>query len=130
MQLALWEGIDPALGLELVLEDHGTCNAITAYMQAVARLPAARRRPAADVLVDHLHGECIERGLHVDLSHLHNVLEIGRECTDPERIAKVARKWAGWLHDRPESVEYTGRAKGTRRASGVAAPTEDKQGNP
>jgi len=89
MQLALWEGIDPALGLRLVIEDHGTCNAITAYMQAVARLPAARRRPAADVLVDHLHGECIERGSHVDLSHLHSVLEIGRECTDRNRIAKA-----------------------------------------
>ena len=89
MQLALWEAIDPALGLGLVLEDHGTCSAITAYMQAVARLPAAKRRPAADVLVDHLHGECIERGSHVDLSHLHNVLEIGRECTDPARIAKA-----------------------------------------
>lgn len=89
MQLALWEGIDPALGLRLVIEDLGTCNAITAYMQAVARLPAARRRPAADVLVDHLHGECIERGSHVDLSHLHSVLEIGRECTDPARIAKT-----------------------------------------
>lgn len=89
MQLALWEGIDPALGLRLVIEDHGTCNAITAYMQAVARLPAARRRPAADVLVDHLHGECIERGSHVDLSHLHSVLGIGRECTDRNRIAKA-----------------------------------------
>jgi hypothetical protein len=89
MQVALWEGVDPALGLRLVIEDHGTCNAITAYMQSVARLPAARRRPAADVLVDHLHEECIEQGSHVDLSHLHNVLEIARECTDPARIAKA-----------------------------------------
>jgi hypothetical protein len=34
----------------------------------------------------------------------------------PEKIAKVAKRWAGWLHDAPESVEYLGRAKGTRRA--------------
>jgi hypothetical protein len=129
MHLALGEGLDPALGIRLVLEDHGTCSGITAYMQAVARLPAARRRPAADVLVDHLHAECVGRlaeelsekgigadaigrpassaasipdliaaadraglatGLHVDASHLNNVLLIARECTDP---AHIGRAW-------------------------------------
>lgn len=55
--LALWEGADPALGISIVLQTHGTCNAITAYEQAVARLPATRQRPAARVLVAHLHRE-------------------------------------------------------------------------
>jgi hypothetical protein len=55
--LALWEGVDPALGIALVLRTQGTCNAITAYEQAVSRLPAARQRPAARVLVEHLHRE-------------------------------------------------------------------------
>ena len=55
--LALWEGVDPALGISIVLRTHGTCNAITAYEQAVSRLPAARQRPAARVLVAHLHRE-------------------------------------------------------------------------
>jgi hypothetical protein len=127
MQLALSEGLDPALGIRLVLEDHGTCSGITAYLQAVARLPPKRRRPAADVLVDHLHAECAGRlaeelgqngipldslgvppssaalpdliaaadraglatGLHVDASHLNNVLLIARECTDPARIRRA-----------------------------------------
>jgi hypothetical protein len=57
--LALWEGVDPALGIGLVLRTQGTCNAITAYEQAVARLPAARQRPAAGVLVAHLHRELL-----------------------------------------------------------------------
>ena len=34
----------------------------------------------------------------------------------PEKIARVAQRWAGWLQARPEAVEYLGRAKGTRRA--------------
>jgi hypothetical protein len=55
--LALWEGADPALGIAIVLQTQGTCNAITAYEQAVARLPATRQRPAARVLVAHLHRE-------------------------------------------------------------------------
>lgn len=101
MQLALVEGIDPALGIRLVIEDHGTCSAITAYMQSAARLPAARRRPAADRLVDHLHAECIGRQGHADVSHLHNVLEIARECTDRERIerALALAKYAGSVPD-------------------------------
>lgn len=128
MQLSLFEGLDPALGIRLVLEDHGTCSGITAYMQAVSRLPPARRRSAADALVDHLHGECevrlaaelaekgvpvpsreaatqaaptipemisaaeragITTGLHVDVSHLNNVLLIARECIDPARIGRA-----------------------------------------
>jgi hypothetical protein len=55
--VALWEGADPALGIRLVLRTQGTCNAITAYEQAVARLAATRQRPAAGVLVAHLHGD-------------------------------------------------------------------------
>jgi hypothetical protein len=35
---------------------------------------------------------------------------------EPERIAKVAKRWAGWLNERPEAVEFMARAKGTRRA--------------
>jgi hypothetical protein len=57
--LALWEGADPALGISIVLRTHGTCNAITAYEQAVARLPATRQRPAARALVAHLHRELL-----------------------------------------------------------------------
>jgi len=57
VHVALWEGVDPALGIDLVIRTQGTCNAITAYEQAVSRLPARRQAPAADVLVRHLHGE-------------------------------------------------------------------------
>jgi hypothetical protein len=57
--LALWEAADPALGMSIVLRTQGTCNAITAYEQAVSRLPAARQRPAARVLVEHLHRELL-----------------------------------------------------------------------
>jgi len=66
IHVALWEGIDPALGIELVLTSQGTCNAITAYEQAVARLPAHRQQAAAALLVDHLHGEVLAN-LRADL---------------------------------------------------------------
>ncbi|MFM8414097.1 MAG: hypothetical protein ACKOCX_05170 [Planctomycetota bacterium] len=64
--VALWESAAPALGIELVLRTQGTCNAVTAYEQAVSRLPAARQQAAARVLVAHLHAEVL-RNLAFDL---------------------------------------------------------------
>ncbi|MFM9058841.1 MAG: hypothetical protein ACKOSQ_06950 [Planctomycetaceae bacterium] len=55
--VALWEGVDPALGIDVVLRTQGTCPAITAFDQAVARLPGPRQRTAAARLVAHLHAE-------------------------------------------------------------------------
>ena len=60
VQLALWEGLDPSLGIRIMLAVQGTCNAITAYEQSVAALPPDRQSPVAAVLIDHLHGELFE----------------------------------------------------------------------
>jgi hypothetical protein len=67
IHVALWEGVDPALGLSLLLARNGTCNAITAYEQAVSRLPARRQEPAARLLVNHLYSE-IRANLAHDLA--------------------------------------------------------------
>jgi len=67
VHVALWEGIDPALGIDLVIRTQGTCNSITAYEQAVSRLPAHRQAPAAGVLVHHLHHE-VASALVADLT--------------------------------------------------------------
>jgi hypothetical protein len=66
VHVALWEGVDPALGIDIVLRTQGTCNAITAYEQAVSRLPARRQQQAGAVLVRHLHRE-VTRSLRGDL---------------------------------------------------------------
>ncbi|MFM8891945.1 MAG: hypothetical protein ACKOTB_10070 [Planctomycetia bacterium] len=66
LHVALWEGVDPALGIDLVVRTQGTCSAITTYEQAVSRLPARRQEPAAAALVRHLHGE-VARSLAADL---------------------------------------------------------------
>ncbi|NDH95190.1 MAG: hypothetical protein EBZ13_11805, partial [Planctomycetia bacterium] len=60
VQLALWEGLDPTLGIRVMLAAQGTCNAITAYEQSVAALPPDRQAPVAGLLIDHLHGELLE----------------------------------------------------------------------
>lgn len=57
--VALWDSVDPALGITLILKTQGTCNAITAYEQAVTRLPATRQESAAGTLVSHLYEEVV-----------------------------------------------------------------------
>jgi hypothetical protein len=58
--VTLWDSADPALGIRIVIETQGTCNAITAYEQGVSRLPASRQEPAAARLVAHLHHEIVQ----------------------------------------------------------------------
>jgi hypothetical protein len=59
VHVALWEGVDPSLGIDLVIRTQGTCSAITAYEQAVSRLPARRQERAAGVLAHHLRREIV-----------------------------------------------------------------------
>ena len=135
--VALWDAADPALGIELVLATQGTCNAITTYEQAVSRLPAARQRPAAAVLVAHLHDDVLENlrrdlesrgvaapcpatipslldafgtneiGLHVDVSHLQSVLRIARICNEEPTIRR-AWELATYACRLPADLVYPG----------------------
>jgi hypothetical protein len=95
--VALWEGVDPALGIRLVIESQGTCNSITAYEQVVARLPAARQQAAAAVLVDHLHHE-VFTALAADLER-RGLVSADRIATAPSIVALLEA--AGGLRDDP-----------------------------
>jgi hypothetical protein len=97
VHVALWEGVDPALGIRLVIESQGTCNSITAYEQVVARLPAARQQAAAAVLVDHLHHE-VFTALAADLER-RGLVSADRIATAPSIVALLEA--AGGLRDDP-----------------------------
>ena len=57
IDVALRQGVAPALGFAAVLEHYGTCNAITTYDQTLYNRPLADKQAAAAMLVDHLHEE-------------------------------------------------------------------------
>jgi hypothetical protein len=59
IEVALHEGVDPKRGYGLVLEHHGTCNAITTYESVVVRQSTAAQQAAAGLLVEHVHGELL-----------------------------------------------------------------------
>ncbi len=102
IHVALWEGVDPALGLELILAHQGTCNAITAYEQGVARLPAARQQAAATLLVEHLHRE-VAANLTADLVQR----GIVAPETAPESISRLLDAAGGLAEDPSVHVDVS-----------------------
>lgn len=90
--VALWEGVDPATGIDVILRTQGTCPAITAFDQAVARLPAPRQRAAAARLVAHLHAE-VTAAVAADLAARGTTVAAGATSLGPLLDA------AGGLHD-------------------------------
>ncbi|MFM7207685.1 MAG: hypothetical protein ACKO4T_13570 [Planctomycetaceae bacterium] len=135
--VVLWDAADPALGIEIVLATQGTCNAITAFEQAVSRLPASRQRTAAGVLVARLHADLCANltadiesrgitapspvtlggllaalgstdvGLFVDVSHLQSVLRIARVCED-EPTVRRSYELADYACRLPDDLVYPG----------------------
>ena len=59
IEVALHEGVDPKRGYALVLDHHGTCNAITTYESVVVRQSKAAQQAAAGLLVEHVHSELL-----------------------------------------------------------------------
>ena len=97
IQVALWENVDPALGIRLVIESQGTCNSITAFDQVITRLPGFQQQSAIAVLVRHLNEELCE-ALKNDLAQ--------RDRTDKQKLSEALSitellESAGGLHDDP-----------------------------
>jgi hypothetical protein len=59
IEVALNQGVSPALGFRAVLEHYGTCNAITTYDQVMHGRPLADRQMAAAMLVRHIHRDLL-----------------------------------------------------------------------
>jgi hypothetical protein len=60
IELALHEGVAPVRGFQLVLENYGTCNAITTFDGMMSARSKPEQAAAAAMLVRHLHGELLE----------------------------------------------------------------------
>ncbi|MBM81261.1 MAG: hypothetical protein CMJ78_11805 [Planctomycetaceae bacterium] len=57
LNIALYEGVNPCKGLEMMLHSHGTCNTVTAMDQQLAQLSDADRAKAAAMLVKNLYND-------------------------------------------------------------------------
>ena len=59
LQIALYEGVDPRYGFELLLENQGTCNAITTFDSDMHNRPKAERQAVASLLIDRIHDDLL-----------------------------------------------------------------------
>ncbi len=57
LEIAIYEGVDLALGFEHLLKEMGTCNAITTYESVMPSRSFAERQQIAVMMVAHLHHE-------------------------------------------------------------------------
>ena len=86
IEVCLHEGVDPPRGYRLVLENHGTCNAITTFESASGRLPKGDQQAAAELLVAHVHHE-LRTNLVTDISR-----QEGSEPTESSLSALVENR--------------------------------------
>jgi hypothetical protein len=60
LQIALYQGVHPTKGIQMMLKAHGTCSTITAFDQATSNLSPAQRQDCAKVMVRSLYGDLLE----------------------------------------------------------------------
>ncbi len=100
-----WEMFDPVINGDL------------AYAWSLSSFTSTREEFAGRrVIIDGMSRFRLRDGLICDYAESVNggvaMTQLG---VQPERMAKVFRKWGGWLEARPETQEYLAREKGTRR---------------
>lgn len=59
IEVALYEGVHPRLGFQLVLKNYGLCNAITTYDAQMQQRPRSERAEVAALLVRQIHGDLL-----------------------------------------------------------------------
>lgn len=64
IDLALFKGLAPAKGVEIMLKTHGTCSTITSLDQSFAQLKPDDRAKAAAILVKSLHNDLVHSVQH------------------------------------------------------------------
>jgi hypothetical protein len=88
IEIGLHEGVAPALGYQLVLQNYGTCNAITTYEGSIAGRPRADQQTCAEALLKHLTAE-LTANVRSDIAR-----QEGREPAEATLGALVAdRDW-------------------------------------
>lgn len=73
LELALYQGLAPAKGIELMLAYHGTCPSITALDQSFRQLTPEQRRGCAAVMVLRLYRD-LRNSVGYDLERRHGAL--------------------------------------------------------
>lgn len=101
-----WEMFDPVVNGDL------------AYAWSLSSFTSTREEfKGRRVVIDGMSRFRLRDGLICDYAEsVNGGVAMSQLGVAPERMAKVFRKWTGWLEARPDTVEYFSRAKGTLRS--------------
>jgi ketosteroid isomerase-like protein len=79
-----------------------------------SKIPQFKGRP---VVIDGMSRFVVRDGLIAEYREsVNGGVAMAQLGVAPDRMTKVFARWTGWLRERPESVEYLARPKGSRKA--------------
>lgn len=100
-----WEMFDPVCD--------GTIGYAWSLSSFTSTVPAYAGRK---VVIDGMSRFVLRDGLIAEyFESVNGGVAMSQLGVEPERIAKVMRRWTGWLQDAPSTIAYLRRPKGSRR---------------
>jgi hypothetical protein len=101
-----WEMFDPVFD--------GTKGYAWSLSSFTSKIPQFKGRP---VVIDGMSGFIVHDGLIAEYrEQVNGGVAMAQLGIAPDRMTKVFTRWTGWLRERPETVEYLARPKGSRKA--------------
>lgn len=118
LQIALYQGVNPPKGVQIMLSGHGTCSTITALDQALPRMSQAHRAACAKIMV---------RSLYDDLRHsVQRHVEQKVPMLEPDLSLKALITGRDWLFEGGNyHVDVSHLNSVVRFARSIEAPAEE-----
>jgi ketosteroid isomerase-like protein len=99
-----WEMFDPVFDGE-----KGYAWSLSSFTSKIQQFEAKR------VVIDGMSRFIVRDGLVAEYREsVNGGVAMAQLGVEPDRMAKVFKRWTGWLNERPETVDYLARQKGSR----------------
>ncbi|MFL6820119.1 MAG: nuclear transport factor 2 family protein [Bradyrhizobium sp.] len=104
-----WEMFDPVIEGMM-----GYAWSLSSFTSKIPRFKGKR------VVIDGMSRFLLRDGLIAEYREsVNGGVAMAQLGVEPERMSKVFKRWTGWLEERPETVDYLARPKGSRAKTAV-----------
>jgi hypothetical protein len=104
-----WEMFDPVLDGE-----KGYAWSLSSFTSKIPQFRGQR------VVIDGISRFLVRDGLIAEYREsVNGGVAMAQLGVEPDRMTKVFKRWTGWLKERPETLDYLARPKGSRAAKRV-----------
>jgi hypothetical protein len=103
-----WEMFDPVFD--------GVMGYAWSLSSFISKIPEFAGQP---VVIDGISRFIVRDGLIAEYREsVNGGVAMAQLGVEPDRMAKVFKRWAGWLRERPETLDYLALPKGSRARTG------------